>query len=190
MRRENTTESSRVLQCFQSHTEHQINRFKPKETFTDRRPKSATSGHKRKQTRNRSTDSLTMKQSFKTTIPTTTTKKTKNKTEILRARKRLNYQTKKNKQTCMTSSTSVLFFSQKTQAATFFFSEYLSKNKVLTAAAYPSTVFEPTLLLPPQCCAYRIWSEPLSLNELDPNRFPEAFVLSCSSASNTKLRQF
>lgn len=74
-----------------------------------------------------------------------------------------------------------------------FFSEYLSKNKVLTAAAYPSTVFEPTLLLPPQCCAYRIWSEPLSLNELslnDPNRFPEAFVLSCSSASNTKLRQF
>lgn len=95
MLRENTTESSRVLQCFQSHTEHQINRFKPKETFTDRRPKSATSGHKRKQTRNRSTDSLTMKQSFKTTIPTTTTKKTKNKTEILRARKRLNYQTRK-----------------------------------------------------------------------------------------------
>lgn len=120
MLRENTTESSRVLQCFQSHTEHQINRFKPKETFTDRRPKSATSGHKRKQTRNRSTDSLTMKQSFKTTIPTTTKTK-KNKTEILRARKRLNYQTKKNKQTCMTSSTSVLFFSQKTQAATFFF---------------------------------------------------------------------
>lgn len=159
-------ENIRVIQgtsVFQSYTEHEINRFKLKETFTDRQPKSATSEHKREQAGTCSTDSLTMKQSFKTTIQITTNKQTPK--QILPAGKHLNKT--KNKQWQKGHPARQYCSSvrrPKLQLFFFFFSEYLSKNKVLIAAAYPSTVFEPLPQLPPQCCAYRIWSKPLSLN--------------------------